>query len=232
MVIATPPSPTSRSFAVTAPLRPPRQLAHAIVVHPVAIIRAGVGALLTTGSVGQVSGAASTFDALRIAATRPPQVVLFDFVTGVGPDAGRLYAGLWPRPALVALVGPGSPTSARECLDAGMDAAIALEGATRESILDCLQLVLDGKGPIVTGFPLDTGGHGAVVIDDDRTSVLTPREREMLHLIGEGLSNREIAEILGLSVKTIEAHRGNLSRKLNIRSRSGLMRVAIGSPAA
>jgi len=54
----------------------------------------------------------------------------------------------------------------------------------------------------------------------------------MLFLIGEGLSNRDIAEVLGLSVKTVEAHRGNLSRKLNIRSRSGLMRLAMGVPAA
>jgi DNA-binding CsgD family transcriptional regulator len=58
--------------------------------------------------------------------------------------------------------------------------------------------------------------------------MLTPREREMLFLIGEGLSNREIAESLVLSVKTVETHRANLSRKLNVRSRAGLMRLAMG----
>jgi two-component system response regulator NreC len=49
----------------------------------------------------------------------------------------------------------------------------------------------------------------------------------MLYLIGQGLSNREIAESLVLSIKTVEAHRANLSRKLNVRSRAGLMRLAL-----
>lgn len=232
MTLATRPSPTTRSFAITSPLRPQRQLAHAIIVHPIAVIRAGLGAVLSTGQVGHVSASTSTFEALRMAVAHSPQIVLFDFTTGNGPEASRLFAGLWPRPALVALVGPGSATSAHECLATGVDAAIALEGATRESILDCLQHVLDGKGPVTSGFRPDRAGAGTVVLDDQPTSGLTPREREMLYLIGEGLSNREIAEVLGLSVKTIEAHRGNLSRKLNIRSRSGLMRVAMGVPAA
>ena len=50
----------------------------------------------------------------------------------------------------------------------------------------------------------------------------------MLFLIGEGLSNKEIADSLVLSVKTVETHRANLSRKLNVRSRAGLMRLAMG----
>jgi DNA-binding CsgD family transcriptional regulator len=65
-------------------------------------------------------------------------------------------------------------------------------------------------------------------VDQGLTAGLTRREREMLFLIGEGLSNKEIAESLVLSVKTVEAHRANLSRKLNVRSRSGLMRLALG----
>jgi DNA-binding NarL/FixJ family response regulator len=64
-------------------------------------------------------------------------------------------------------------------------------------------------------------------VDEGPVSLLTPREREMLYLIGQGLSNREIAETLVLSVKTVEAHRANLSRKLNVRSRAGLMRLAL-----
>lgn len=232
MTLATRPTVYTRSFTTTSPLRPQRQLAHAIVVHPIAVIRAGLGAVLSTGPVGQVSASTTAFDALRMAVAHPPQIVLFDFVTGSGPEASRLFAAIWPRPALIALVGPGSSASASECLAAGVDGAIALEGATRDSILDCLQHVIDGKGPVTSGFRLDRLEAGTIVVDDQPTSGLTRREREMLYLIGEGLSNREIAEVLGLSVKTVEAHRGNLSRKLNIRSRSGLMRLAMGVPAA
>jgi DNA-binding CsgD family transcriptional regulator len=64
--------------------------------------------------------------------------------------------------------------------------------------------------------------------DESPTALLTPREREMLFLIGEGLSNREIADSLLISVKTVETHRANLSRKLKVRSRAGLMRLGMG----
>jgi len=232
MTLATRPIAQPRSFPIASPLRPQRQLAHVIVVHPIAVIRAGLSAVLSAGQVGQVSSSPSTFDALRLAVTHPPQIVLFDFAIGSGPEAGRLYAGLWPRPALIALVGPGSATSSAECFHAGVDAAIALEGATQDSILDCVRHVIEGKGPVASGFRAEAAGPGTMMVDDQPTSGLTPREREMLFLIGEGLSNRDIAEVLGLSVKTVEAHRGNLSRKLNIRSRSGLMRLAMGVPAA
>jgi DNA-binding NarL/FixJ family response regulator len=102
-----------------------------------------------------------------------------------------------------------------------------LDNVNRETFLMLIRRVMDGMGPIVAGFltvgePLD-----AVTVDEGPVSLLTPREREMLYLIGQGLSNREIAETLVLSVKTVEAHRANLSRKLNVRSRAGLMRLAL-----
>jgi DNA-binding NarL/FixJ family response regulator len=58
-------------------------------------------------------------------------------------------------------------------------------------------------------------------------SLLTGREREVLQLIAEGLSSKEIAAKLGVSLKTIETHRGNLMSKLNVRKASRLVRVAI-----
>jgi two-component system, NarL family, response regulator NreC len=60
-----------------------------------------------------------------------------------------------------------------------------------------------------------------------RRSVLTPREREVVKMIAEGNSAREIAGVLGLSVKTVEAHRFNLMRKLDIHNRAQLVTYAI-----
>jgi two-component system response regulator NreC len=60
-----------------------------------------------------------------------------------------------------------------------------------------------------------------------RRSALTPREREVVKMIAEGNSAREIASLLGLSVKTIEAHRFNLMRKLDIHNRAQLVTYAI-----
>lgn len=58
-------------------------------------------------------------------------------------------------------------------------------------------------------------------------AMLTDREREVLQLVAEGLSSKEIATQLGLSVKTAETHRANLMTKLSIRKTSGLVRLAI-----
>ena len=62
---------------------------------------------------------------------------------------------------------------------------------------------------------------------NSRRSTLTPREREVVKMIALGNSAREIARLLGLSVKTVEAHRFNLMRKLDIHNRAQLVTYAI-----
>ncbi len=208
--------------------RGPRPVAHALVVHHADVVRAGVSALLMGGSPCEVSNAANVFEAFRVAAHGHPQLVLFDYTAGEGAEATRLLAGVWPHPRLIALVGRGTNINPSDCIAAGADAAVAIDNVTRETLLAVVQRTLDGQTPVVAGFSSSVAAVAAgTAIDDDPTAILTRREREMLFLIGEGLSNKEIAESLVLSVKTIEAHRANLSRKLNVRSRAGLMRLAM-----
>ena len=224
---------TARMRSVPAPVfatRGPRTVAHALVVHHADVVRAGVSALLTGSSMCEVSNAASVFEAFRIAAHGHPQLVLFDFTAGEGAEATRLLAGVWPHPRLIALVGRGVAVNPADAISAGADAVVAIDNVTRETLLTVVQRTLDGQTPVVAGFSAtDAAIKSGEAVDDDPTAILTRREREMLFLIGEGLSNKEIAESLVLSVKTIEAHRANLSRKLNVRSRAGLMRLAMTS---
>jgi DNA-binding NarL/FixJ family response regulator len=63
--------------------------------------------------------------------------------------------------------------------------------------------------------------------DEASTAQLTPREREVLTQIAEGLSNKEVASLLGVGVRTVETHRERIMRKLNIHSVAGLTRFAI-----
>jgi DNA-binding NarL/FixJ family response regulator len=121
----------------------------------------------------------------------------------------------------------GREVSPNDCLSVGADAAMLMDNVNRDTFLVVIRRVMDGLGPIVAGFPSVNERLDAALVDEGPVSLLTPREREMLYLIGQGLSNREIAESLVLSVKTVEAHRANLSRKLNVRSRAGLMRLAL-----
>ncbi len=82
--------------------------------------------------------------------------------------------------------------------------------------------------PKVTEFVLDDYLRRADEQGDEAPHTpLTAREREIIQLLAEGRSNKEAAAVLGISVKTIEAHRANLMRKLRLRSLSDLIRYAI-----
>jgi DNA-binding NarL/FixJ family response regulator len=219
--------PLLGAIAATDPMRR-RMPVRALVVHQAEVVRAGVSTLLTTAGMCETTHVASAFEAFRVAGATRPDLILFDFRHGEGPEATRLLASLWPRPRLVAMVAPGGQITPEACLRAGADAAIAIENVSGGQFLAAVEHAIEGRGPAVAGFPR-TGLHPVEADQDESpTAMLTPREREMLFLIGEGLSNREIAESLVLSVKTVETHRANLSRKLNVRSRAGLMRLAMG----
>ena len=68
---------------------------------------------------------------------------------------------------------------------------------------------------------------GSFLKEPRRPSILTPREREVVQLIAEGHTNKQIARILRLSLKTVEAHRSAVMRKLNLSSSAALVRYAI-----
>ncbi len=76
-------------------------------------------------------------------------------------------------------------------------------------------------------WPAFAAARPASSKSDARTDVLTSRERELLQLVGEGYTNKEIAERLCLSVKTVEAHKANICGKLNLRGQANLIRHAI-----
>lgn len=221
-----------RLLAVTPPPRQPRPVTQALIVHRAEIVRAGVSSLLSSAAPFDVADAGSVFEAIRLSSTFHPHVVLFDFAPGEGAEACRLLAGLWPRPKLVALVTRSQAVSAHECLDAGADAAIAVDTVSRETFLAAIQRTLNGGGPVAAGFRPEVALPVDAAIDSGPLALLTPREREILFLIGEGRSNKEIASALVLSIKTVEAHRSNLSRKLNVRPRAGLMRLAMAGGLA
>ena len=215
------------SSRAATPQRPSRAATHALIIHKAEIVRLGVSTMLAAGSACEVASAGSVYEAFRLASDVHPQLVLFDFTPSDGPEVGRLLAALWPRPRLIALVTRGREVAPADCISVGVDAAMLLDNINRETFLVVVRRVMDGLGPIVAGFPSVGEPLDAALVDEGPVSLLTPREREMLYLIGQGLSNREIAETLVLSVKTVEAHRANLSRKLNVRSRAGLMRLAL-----
>ena len=115
-----------------------------------------------------------------------------------------------------------------EALKAGASGYVLKSGADKD-IVDAVRAAMLGESflypsavtTLVRDY-VDHGGHG-----DEQFDVLTPRELDVLKLIAEAHTNREIAELLFISVKTVERHRQNILGKLGMRDRVELTRYAI-----
>src|SRR5512141_602267 len=116
----------------------------ALVVHQAEVVRAGVSTLLTTAGLCETTHVASAFEAFRVAGATRPDLILFDYRNGEGPEATRLLASLWPRPRLVALVAAGVQVAPELCLRAGADAAIAIENVSGGQFLAAVEHTIDG----------------------------------------------------------------------------------------
>jgi DNA-binding NarL/FixJ family response regulator len=103
-----------------------------------------------------------------------------------------------------------------------------LKGASPEELVQAIRTVAAGEtffSPEVARLALDQFVEGVV---EKAAGQLTPRERQVLIQIAEGLSNKEIASRLNVGVRTVETHRGRIMRKLDIHSIAGLTKYAVG----
>lgn len=159
-----------------------------------------------------------------------PDIVVLDVSMPVlnGIDAaGRIRAAL-PEAIIVFLSMHANPMYLRKAFDAGASAYVLKTGAAEE-LLTALEQARRGRpyvspefGPDVLESLRSQAGRPA------RAAVaLTDRQRQILQLVAEGRQNKEIAEVLGVSVKTVEFHRGRLMARLNARSVAELTRYAV-----
>lgn len=203
------------------------------------LARRGIRALLESHPGWEVCGEAKDGrETVELAASIRPDIVLLDI--GMpnlnGLEAARQILTSSPEVAILILTMHDSDNVVREVLragargyllktDAGRDLVAAVEAlqlqrtffTTRVS-----QMVLDGFLDRQTRMP------DAISKDDDRAGdALTSREREVIQLLAEGKTSKEVAVTLNLSVKTAETHRTNLMRKLGLHSVADLTRYAV-----
>lgn len=199
------------------------------------LARRGVRALLEAHPGWEVCGEASDGrESVELAAATKPDVVLLDI--GMpnlnGLEAARQILANSPGVAILILTMHDSDNVVREVLragargfllktDAGRDLVAAVEALQRQRTFFTTrvsQMVLDGF--------LNRPERAA----NDRNAaaeVLTSREREVIQLLAEGKTSKEVAVALNLSVKTAETHRTNLMRKLGLHSIADLTRYAV-----
>jgi DNA-binding NarL/FixJ family response regulator len=201
-----------------------------VLVDDHRLIRSGVRAEL--GDAVDVVGEAGDVDeAIRVITAERPDVVLLDvhMPGGGGAEVIRgVHAGL-PAVRFLALSVSDAAEDVIGVVRAGARGYVtkAIDGA---ALTDAIVRVASGDavfGPRLAGFVLDAfAGEDAAPTADEDLDSLTPREREVLRLIARGYTNREAAQELVLSVRTIETHVSSVLRKLQMSNRRELARWA------
>ena len=195
------------------------------------LVRAGIRALLeASGGVEVVAESGDGREALELIIKHRPDVALLDIgMPGLnGLEVAKRAAQASPRTRIVILSMHADATYVRQALRAGA-AGYLLKGAAVAELPLALQSVMRGETyltpkisrTIVEGFLReDTEEPGLL-------EALTARQREILQLIAEGKATKEIAQLLDLSVKTVETHRMRMMERLGIHDVAGLVRFAV-----
>ncbi len=170
-------------------------------------------------------------EAVLLAAQFEPDMVLMDVSMPQmnGLEATRQIMNKLPSCKVLAITAGQNESMLQQMLDAGA-AGFVLKTGDGHELLHAARTVLMGKR-YVSPQLLNRDGSSTHPVET-RLEALTAREREVLQLIGEGLTNRQIAEQLCLSVKTVEVHRDRIADKLGVRGRSLLMKFSISSGLA
>jgi DNA-binding NarL/FixJ family response regulator len=195
------------------------------------LVRAGMRALLRElPGVEVVAETGDGREALRLVREHRPDIALIDIsMPGLnGLEAAARIAHDHPATRVIIVSMHGDDESVRRALVAGA-AGYLLKNSDRAELELALRAVTRGDtwlSPSLTKRVVAAYTQGASP-DDGPLTVLTPRQREVLQLVAEGYSNKEIASRLNVTPKTVETHRTELMERLGIRGVASLVRYAI-----
>jgi two-component system, NarL family, response regulator NreC len=194
------------------------------------VLRAGLAAILNDEPGFEVVGEAGTSEeALRLAAETRPNLVLMDLSMPEmgGIEATRRIHDQYPEMRVLILTLHEDVDMMRAAIQAGAGGYI-LKRAVKTELIGAIQIVLQGNLYIQPSMMRLLFVQPETTSKASGSSVepLTPRELEVLRLIVHGYTNSQIADLLSLSVRTVEFHRSNLTGKLNLHSRVDLIRYA------
>lgn len=201
-----------------------------VVVEDHHLVRDGIRAVIErAGDIEVVGEAEDGLAALELAAAVGPDVVVMDVtmpnLNGIEATT-RLRAGVDP-PKVVMLSMHADPGMVRQAMAAGASGYV-MKGSVTEELLLAIRAAHRGAtylSPAASETILE--GPAPSQEPTGNSADLTPREREVLALIGDGLTNKAIARKLDISVKTVERHRTSMMAKLDAHSIVELVRVAI-----
>jgi len=196
------------------------------------IVRRGLRGLLEAAGLTVVAEAADGLEAVRLSEEHRPDVVVLDIAMPKlsGIEVAARTQKLGRPPGVIILSVHGDESYIMRALAAGARAYL-LKSATDEDLIPAVRAVAAGK-------PFFSPAVAAVLVEDyvhllqnrgltDSYHLLTDREKEVLQLLAEGRSNKEVATLLDLGLSTVETHRGNLMQKLNLHNTAEIVLYAV-----
>ncbi len=202
-----------------------------MIVDDHQILRAGLRTLLTTDQNLEVVAEAKTADeAIQVAGDTLPDIVLMDIgMPGVDAlEAVKIFGSQFPTIKILILTMHEDSALVQEFIRSGASGYI-IKRAAESELIDAIYAVWRGMIYIHPSLmtSLITPKQQPVPSPPAEDEPLTAREIEVLKLIVKGYTNRQIADALSISVRTVESHRSNIVTKLNVRSRVDLVRYAV-----
>ncbi len=195
------------------------------------LVRAGIRALLERAEEIEVVGEAGDgYEALELIRQQTPDLVLLDMVMpGVsGLDVLKRIKQDFPSTRVIILSVHETEEYALRAFQGGAAGYISKKAASGE-LVEAIIKVMRGEeyiAPEISGRTSPGYGSSAPR-DGNPIKELTPRQRDVLKMIAEGFSTKQIAKVMNISAKTVETHRALLMERLNIHDVAGLVRYAI-----
>jgi DNA-binding NarL/FixJ family response regulator len=192
-----------------------------------ALVRQGLKALLERQGFQVVCEVSDGQEAIRSVEKTQPDVAIIDISMPIlnGVDAARELKKSSPKTKVILLTQHEEDQYVTEALRAGVKGYV-LKGQAADDLVHAIQEVCRGSvylSPHISRAVVDAYLSKTYVSNDP----LSGRERQVLQLVGEGKSTKDIAVHLGISVKTAESHRARLMKKLDIHETASLVRYAI-----
>jgi DNA-binding NarL/FixJ family response regulator len=204
-----------------------------LIAEDHAIVRAGLKALLNAQPAFEVvAEAGDGREAVKLAGQARPDLILIDLSMPRmnGLEAIRELRHQDPNVRIIVMTAHAAEEYVFSALEAGAEGYFLKDGS-QDELLMAITTVLDGRRYICPGISeqvIEGYLHGRPRLRKKSAwDSLTKREVEIIKLVAEGYKNREIAEELFISIKTVEKHRSNLMAKLNLRGAAELAKLAI-----
>jgi DNA-binding NarL/FixJ family response regulator len=196
------------------------------------IVRRGLRGLLEAAGLSVVAEAGDGMEAVRLCEAHSPDILVLDIAMPRlnGIEVAARTQKMERRPGIIILSVHGDESYIMRALAAGARAYL-LKSATDEDLIPAVRAVAAGK-------PFFSPAVAAVLVEDyirqlqqrgltDSYHLLTDREKEVLQLLAEGRSNKEVASTLDLGLSTVETHRANLMQKLNLHNTAEIVLYAV-----